>query len=151
MRVRGGPRRLPADGWAPRENAPPHLVDVEATLCVGVVSGDVTRDLYGRVLVGLLEADDAGDLDESGRRAGGEVQAVVSTMASARLRCNEPGSHPAVQCGPRHGLADAARLPEAGTADASRSLTFESPLRTATAVTILLMCVRTLKGVISMC
>lgn len=38
------------------------LVDMEATLGVGVVALDVPRDGGGRVLVGLLEGDSAGDL-----------------------------------------------------------------------------------------
>lgn len=38
------------------------LVDMEATLGVGVVALDVPRDSGGRVLVGLLEGDSAGDL-----------------------------------------------------------------------------------------
>jgi hypothetical protein len=38
------------------------LVDVEATLGVGVVALDVPGDGGGRVLVGLLEGDSAGDL-----------------------------------------------------------------------------------------
>jgi hypothetical protein len=41
------------------------LVDVEATLGVGVVTGDVPGDGGGRVLVGLLEGDSAGDLGVS--------------------------------------------------------------------------------------
>jgi hypothetical protein len=35
---------------------------VEATLCVGVVAGDVPRDGGGLRLRGLLEGDGAGDL-----------------------------------------------------------------------------------------
>jgi hypothetical protein len=38
------------------------LVDVEATLGIGVVALDVPGDGGGRVLVGLLEGDSAGDL-----------------------------------------------------------------------------------------
>lgn len=38
------------------------LVDVETTLGVGVVAGDVPGDGGGGVLVGLLEGDGAGDL-----------------------------------------------------------------------------------------
>jgi hypothetical protein len=38
------------------------LVDVEATLSVGVVASDVPGDGGGGVLVGLLESDSAGDL-----------------------------------------------------------------------------------------
>jgi hypothetical protein len=38
------------------------LVDVEATLGVGVVALDVPGDGGGSVLVGLLEGDSAGDL-----------------------------------------------------------------------------------------
>jgi hypothetical protein len=38
------------------------LVDVETTLSVGVVTGDVPRDGGCGTLVGLLEGDSAGDL-----------------------------------------------------------------------------------------
>lgn len=38
------------------------LVDVEGTLSVGVVAGDVPGDAGGGVLVGLLEGDGTADL-----------------------------------------------------------------------------------------
>lgn len=38
------------------------LVNVESTLSVGVVAGDVPRDSGGGVLVSLLKGDGAGDL-----------------------------------------------------------------------------------------
>lgn len=38
------------------------LVDVESTLGVGIVAGDVPRDVGGSTLVSLLEGDGTGDL-----------------------------------------------------------------------------------------
>lgn len=37
-------------------------VDVEATLCVGIMAGDIPGDGGGLRLRGLLEGNDAGDL-----------------------------------------------------------------------------------------